>query len=404
MPSSPHTPTRHHSFSNLDDTRSNNIQRSPTAKRSSRSFSIRSIPSPVSLKPPSARDSHGFDPPGYLDGIRSDSNGLGNLADELAEVWDDECSRAIQIRDITRNVEYGSPSTQHEHRQFAQENGCDLGISMPNISNYRDEPDRSLSLPKHTLHRTSSHASIYDGSDYGENLNSEGAEGISASLEHRLAAIETLARRGAESNGSTADTIILRVAECLGHLALSAGVEIGASRLTTAYTAVASNIVHQTRLLQTHSSHFTSPFALPPSADELDEISTLLVATLELVPRFNARSISAIHSLHSSTAELISTLSVLADNLHMFRQTTSLASRKLKAAKEAVEELRIEAKIREEGIQWVERGDWNRRLSSRECGIICKEVVGGFKEVCEQWEKSIGEDFTSLGPLEVAAG
>ncbi|KAL8765136.1 MAG: hypothetical protein Q9209_007694 [Squamulea sp. 1 TL-2023] len=368
---SPDTPTRHHSFSNLDHACStpNTIQHSPTAKRSRRSFSVRSIPSSVSPKTPSARDSLGFDVPDDLAGIKGDLNGLENLADELAEAWDDECSRAIQLGGHTTNGEHGSPNIRSEHRQRAEENGYDMGISMPNVSDHRAKPNRSSSRPKQPLYRTGSHASIYDGSDYGENSDLEDVEGISASLEHHLAVIETLACRAAKSDGSGADTTVMRVAESLKDLASSTGVETGVSRV-----------------------------------DESDEILTLIVATLELVPQLNARSISAIHNLHSSTAKLISTLSVLADNLHMLRQTTSLASRRLKAAKEAVHELRLEAGAREEGIQWVERGNWNRRLSSRECRTICKDVVGGFEEVCEQWEKSIGEDFTNSGPLEVAAG
>lgn len=162
--------------------------------------------------------------------------------------------------------------------------------------------------------------------------------------------------------------------------------------------------MHQTRLIQTLSSHFTSPFSFPPSRDEIDDLLPLVVATLELVPRFNPRAVLAIHSLHSSALELISTLSVLADSLHMIRQTTSFASRRLKAAKDAVEELRMEAGVREEGIRWVERGNWDQRLSNRECGNICEDVVGGFREVCEWWEKSIGEELTDLGAHEVEAG
>ena len=69
------------------------------------------------------------------------------------------------------------------------------------------------------------------------------------------------------------------------------------------------------------------------------------------------------------------------------RQTTSLASRRLRAAKELVDELRREADAREEGVRWVEKGRWNDRLAGRECERICEDVVGGFEEVCNEWRE-----------------
>ncbi|KAL8848788.1 MAG: hypothetical protein Q9221_006208 [Calogaya cf. arnoldii] len=410
MPSSPHTTTRYRGPPNLDQDSSTPriIPYSPTEQRSSRNFSVSSIPSPVSLKSPSARGSPGFDVSTDSIDYRGETDGLGNLADELDEAWDDECGGDVQLDTVFETREKDAPSRCNEHHRPALNWGPDVAISIPKISDERAKNNRSLSPPKpfpqSGLYRISSHTSIYDGSDYGDNSDLEDVQGIPSSLEHRLAAIESLARRGAESNGSETDTVVMRVAESLRDLASQTGVEAGASRLTTAHTAVSSNVMHQTRLIQILSSHFISPFSFPPSLDEVDDLLPLLVTSLELIPRFNPRAVLAIHSLHSSAVELISTLSVLADSLHMIRQTTSFASRRLKAAKEAVEELRIEAGVREDGMRWVERGNWDQRLSNRECKNICEDVVGGFREACEWWEKSIGEEFTNLGTLEVEAG
>lgn len=172
----------------------------------------------------------------------------------------------------------------------------------------------------------------------------------------------------------------------------------------TAHTAVASNLAHQTRLIQTLSHHFVSPFSIPPSSEEIDALLPLLVATLELLPPPNNRAVTSLHSLHSSAIELIATLSTLADNLHMLRQTTSLASRKLKAAKDMVDDLKKETEVREEGIRWVERGDWDAKLSKRECGAICGDMVDGFRDVCDTWERTIQENGTGHDALGVAAG
>ncbi|KAI4278850.1 MAG: hypothetical protein L6R38_005155 [Xanthoria sp. 2 TBL-2021] len=236
MPSSPHTPTRHRGLSNLDQTSSTPriIQYSSAEKCSSRSFSIRSIPSPASLRSLSARDGPGIDVSSDTINYRGESDGLGNLADELAEAWDSECRGNIQLDSVFEDKENGSPSRCDEHQRTAQNTGLDTAISIPRMSDGRAKNNQSLSPPKQIpqlgLYRTTSHTSIYDGSDYGDNSDLEDVQGIPSSLEHRLAAIESLARRGAESNGSGADTVVMRVAESLRDLASQAGVESGASR------------------------------------------------------------------------------------------------------------------------------------------------------------------------------
>ncbi|KAL8722902.1 MAG: hypothetical protein Q9225_000672 [Loekoesia sp. 1 TL-2023] len=427
MPSSPRTPTRRRKSSNLDQSFSSppSIQYSPTQKRSSRKYSIPSLPSPTSVKSASVYDdSLQFGASNGLDGGADESNGLGNLADELAEAWDDESGRSPQMENvIIQNREDGLTNGHGERPgppTFEIRPGT--GVGMPN----RGNGNQSLSPPKQSMRskprRKPSNASDYDGSDHGGNPDLEHVEGFSVSLERRLAAIESLARRGTEFDGSGAEKIVTRVADRLRNLGSQAGVETGATRfvltskaqnhlglpsldrLMTAHTAVASNLAYQIRLIQTLSHHFISPFSMPPAADEIDALLPLLATTLELLPPTNPRAVSSLHSLHSSAVELIAALSTLADSLHMLRQTTSLASRKLKAAKDIVDELRREAELREEGTRWVEKGNWDTRLSNRECGAICGDVVDGFRNVCERWEESIRENTLGDAAFEMAAG
>ncbi|KAL8886960.1 MAG: hypothetical protein Q9205_002033 [Flavoplaca limonia] len=403
MPSSPHTPTQRRRLSDCAQPLSSPriIQCSPADKRSSQSFSNHSVASPVSLKSPSTLDSPGFDASNHSIDYKDASDGLGNLADELAEAWDHERGGDIQLASVAKKKRSDFSDRWHEHQRPASIIGRDMAINISNVSDDGSNHCQSLSPPKPRaqsgLYRTTSQTSLYDGSDCGD------VRGIPLSLEHRLAAIESLARCGAEYNGSGADTIALRLAESLRDLASQAVVEAGASRLTTAYTAISTNLMHQTRIIQTLSAQLMSPFTFPPSFDEVEDMLPLLVATLELVPRSNPGAALAIKSLHLSALDLISTLSVLADSLHMIRQTTSSASRRLKAAKDAIKELKIETELWEAGIKWVEKGNWDQRLSNRQCGNICEDLVGGFNEVCEWWEQSIREEFTNFGALEVEA-
>lgn len=89
------------------------------------------------------------------------------------------------------------------------------------------------------------------------------------------------------------------------------------------------------------------------------------------------------------TAELIQTLSYLSDTLHMSRQTTIMATRRLKSAKELVAEMRRDEELREEGERWLTRGNWGDRLQRRECAGVCGEVIGGFEDVCNGWRERL---------------
>ncbi|KAL8922085.1 MAG: hypothetical protein Q9208_005395 [Pyrenodesmia sp. 3 TL-2023] len=326
--------------------------------------------------------------------MNGDTKGLGNLADELAGTWDD-IGEVSQMQSSVTHIEEvcgavgldvcrGRPMFAIHH---------DMNFDLP-IAYDGANDNRSLSPPKQPMssspQRKTSSLSYYDGSDYGDNTDFEIVESIPASLEHRLSAIESLARRGTEANGSGSDEVVIRVAESLRDLGFQA--------------AMASNLAHQTRLVQTLSHHFVSPFSTPPALEETDTLLPMLAATVDALPPLNPRAIVSLHSLHTSTAELITILATLADNLNMLRQTTSLASRKLKVAKDLVDEVRKEAELRHEGIKWVETGNWDARLSNRECKTICGDVVDGFRVVCEKWERKIHENASGQQTMEVAAG
>ena len=167
---------------------------------------------------------------------------------------------------------------------------------------------------------------------------------------------------------------------------------------------MATNLAYQTRLIQTLCHQLLSPFSITLDPSGLEELAPLLASTVASLPPYSPGTLSALHSLRSSTTELVAVLSMLVDNLHMIRQTTALASRRLKAAKEAVWEMKKESGMREEGIRWVEKGRWEERLSNRECSKICEDVVDGFEETCNNWRRRLeGNAARGLG-IEIAAG
>ena len=73
----------------------------------------------------------------------------------------------------------------------------------------------------------------------------------------------------------------------------------------------------------------------------------------------------------------------------MTRQTMAAASRKLKAAKDMVEDLKKDANARDEAIKWIENGQWQDRLARKECANVCRDILEGFEEVCKGYRERL---------------
>lgn len=161
------------------------------------------------------------------------------------------------------------------------------------------------------------------------------------------------------------------------------------ARLITAHVALTAHLTHQARLIQTLSPSIFSPLSPVLDSTLIDPLLPLLSSLAPILPSPNSQSLRSLLHLHSSTSDLLSTLSALSDTLHMTRQTASLASRRLKAARETVEEMKRDAQVKEDGMNWVDKGRWNDRLAGRECARVCQDVVGGFEEVCNGWREKL---------------
>lgn len=398
MPSSPRTPTRRRKSSatsiNVSFTSPSPQSNGYHSKRGliSRRSSQNSIQSPLTPRPLSSydRSDYGFSN-GFGNGVGSESsNGLGNLADELAEAFDED-----------EDLGAGGQLPGFQYDGVGDEQN---GDSVHEFCKFTPPPspstrERSLSPPKQPTrlkhHRRQN--SQYDGSDYGDDSDLEGADGISPALETRMAAIEHLARRGTEANGSDLDDVVQRVVDYLKDLGSQSNIENGASRLITTHTALTSHLSSQTRTVSALAHPLISPLSAPPTPEDIEELLPLLDSMTYNLPTPSSQPLSSLHSLHASTAELTSILTYLSDTLHMTRQTTLLASRRLRSATEMVAEMRREAEAREEAVRWVEKGNWEKRLAGRECARVCGDVVGGFEEICNNWRARLA------GGLEVAA-
>ena len=118
--------------------------------------------------------------------------GLGNLADELADAWDEEEGEEDEDDDETR-LHQTWPKQQQQHFHHGLKNG-------------------------------------YDGSDYGRDSDFEDDHHLSPGLERKMAEIESLARRGLGNNRSENDRVVERVIASLRDLGTQSAIENSAMR------------------------------------------------------------------------------------------------------------------------------------------------------------------------------
>ena len=175
-----------------------------------------------------------------------DGGGLGNLADELAGAFSDgeddydgyeegpyddqdEDEQASEGRAPGINLE---DAGEEDTREDGKEDGVrDSGVDVEGPPGSARSPNGkgSLGLPTPNGRGHRRKGSEYDGSEYGSESDLE-SPGMPPKLVEKIDEVESLARRGAENNGSASDGAIKRVTDSLRDLGSQAGVEGGATR------------------------------------------------------------------------------------------------------------------------------------------------------------------------------
>ena len=148
---------------------------------------------------------------------------MGSLADELGG-WDEEEGDENEYLDDEDGPEAG----------LERDSGIDIASSPLSEKSSRRRGTLTtggmLSPQKTKANGHRRKASDYDGSEYGSESDFESTELVSATLEARLAAVEAMARRGLEENGSEGDKTIPRFTEGLKDLGGQTGMETGTTR------------------------------------------------------------------------------------------------------------------------------------------------------------------------------
>lgn len=188
----------------------------------------------------SNRFSGEFTGPSEIDG----GGGLGNLADELANAWDEDGEGDEDVS----GFQEGNENDLVDHMQGQGENNSDymestyeggLRDSQDGSESDRDQLHPLKQKTKANSQRHRRQESKYDGSDYGNDSDFEDPGDIPPGLEARMAGIESLVRWSAGEVSSSSDELVNRVIDNLRDLGGQTGIENSASR----YVVFASRVL-----------------------------------------------------------------------------------------------------------------------------------------------------------------
>lgn len=149
-------------------------------------------------------------------------NGLGNLADELADALSGSGDEDEYYGD-----DYEAQEDGHEPVDGVRDSGVDVA-SQTDLPNRTKSASLGVPSPNPRGHRRTE--SAYDGSEYGSDSDLD-SPGMPPSLVAKMDAVESLARRGTENTGSPMDGVFARVTDGLRDLGSQSGVEGSTTRL-----------------------------------------------------------------------------------------------------------------------------------------------------------------------------
>ncbi|EPS38683.1 hypothetical protein H072_7549 [Dactylellina haptotyla CBS 200.50] len=391
------------------------------------------------------QDPYGYDddggPSSPMMAPNAASNGLGSLADELAGAWSDE-EGDDEDGDLPRSPTTPRSPTHRRHasissvgsagsqrRRFARLSNETASSIASNGTSATSATTASKPVIRH--HRRMSSSATVDINGCGDD--------ISPSLEDKIGQVESEALKGLSMvkswsrrqragiskrrpgiNGiieteevEEEEDPICRLLEGLSNLGSQGSIETGAQRLITAHISLSTHVQNQSRALRDLSLQLNAPGttittatprlntqpvtisskgAAAPSEnedDEEDDTTPLFTSLMSTVPTPTIQPLRDLQNLHSLTLQLINHFAGLSDAIHMFKQQSNAASRKLRGAKDAVREWKAEVETVEQARKWIDDGDWDRRLGRREAAGVCREVLGGFEDVIRGMERRI---------------
>ena len=227
IPPSPRTPTKRRKSSiDLQITSASPQSNSHASRRSSvnRRGSQYSIESPTIQRLATSQEWPGINGTSSL-AEGGESNGLGNLADELAEAFDED-EEPVQGEVLEGEMRQLEGAVKENPREgYCGDSDVNEGSSERLAATATStSPHPGLRI-KHRRMNTS-----HEGSDNGYDSEQDLTERISSGFDSRLVAIEGLAQPSSEAYGDNANDFVQRFADTLKELPSQSRVENGVTR------------------------------------------------------------------------------------------------------------------------------------------------------------------------------
>ena len=297
---------------------------------------------------------------------------MGNLADELDQLDDeDEGDEDTAGALIENDEKVPSPV------DGARDSGIDVSYSSKRNSPYIKNFSKPFGIA---------------GKSSPSKENEEQEEKLSPELEEQMNSIARMA-----SYASTLDDpLIPRTIALLQDLGNQSSLEAGVQRLNTSTNSMTSHLTAQSKTLQGLMTSLYSPlaiFSMPIDPELVDETLPLIEALVNDLPLPDPAPLQGLQKLDRETANVIQTLSQLTDTLQMGKHTTNTASRHLRTTQTMVAELRRERERADTARQELSQSNWNDRIRDRWCAGECRDIMGGFEQMCD----SLREDLIQAG-------
>ncbi|KAM0717488.1 hypothetical protein Q7P37_007340 [Cladosporium fusiforme] len=302
------------------------------------------------------------------------TGGMGNLADELDQLSDDE-----EYEEGTTEDALESADKQHDTQEDTIEGARDSGIDVSYSS--------KKSSPKHIRNFSKPFAQSEKPPDEADEDELE--ERLSPELEDSISAVH----RMAQYSDHSADPLIARFLPLLHDLGNQSSLESGAQRLNTSANSVSTHLGKETKALQKMHASLYSPFVFsaPLDLDSVEESLPLIEALLASLPRPDTAALVGLQKLSRDTEATVQALAGLTDTLQMGKQTTNAASRHLRTTQTMVADLRREREHAETARDELSRSPWEQRIREGYCKSECNDVVSGFDDLCNSLRESLAQ-------------
>lgn len=322
---------------------------------------------------------------------RTARSGLENLADELADAWDnDETDFDEGVSDLcfedTHNLQAELPLSPFKvDVRRIRDSGIDVNCSTDTTPSKSYTPSdmssRKASLtfipesPSQVL-KERSRNSVCPGRDERKDTW--------RSLDTHMKDLDRLIQLGYSHRLLETTNF-----EWLRELGDQAAIESMTNRLISASLKTANHLIDETKVLLPFTYAKIAPILQALDDHEYEELQSLIVSTIATMPKPTSATLSSLAQLHKASRNILESLSCISDSIHMSRQTTEAAARRLRTVIELASDLSRDASIFEDSERWIEKGDWQARLAKRESAAVCDQVLSGFDEVCNSWRAKL---------------